>query len=91
MSSRKNLKKSLSAYVGDLLSQCALLSLVVSDADREKVYSLIDRLVELEDDLTRRISHTEPGQAKAFYRQWKADFKATLAALQADFEQLIPA
>ena len=90
MSSRKNLKKMLDAYVGELLSQCALLSLIVPEENREKAFDIMDKLVDLRNDLIKRISHTEPGQAKVFYRQWKADLRSGLAELQADIEALIP-
>ena len=89
MASRRKLKKILNAYMSDLQAQCVLLDLLLPADKSDQLEGIIIRLLNMDDDLMRRISHTEPGRAKAYYRQLRADLKTGLEALQADVEKLI--
>ena len=66
MASRKKLKKSISYIAGDLF-----VASLVEGVDREVVINAINRVL----DLVPRISHTEPGKTKEFYKQLESDLK----------------
>ena len=45
----------------------------VSEDKSEAIYEVVTKLVNLRQDLISRISHTEPGNVKGFYKKLKED------------------
>ena len=45
----------------------------VSEDKSEAIYEVVTKLVSLRQDLISRISHTEPGNVKGFYKKLKED------------------
>ncbi|WP_035455511.1 hypothetical protein [Phocaeicola abscessus] len=64
MATRRALKKKLSYMAGELLTAS-----LVAGVDRQKIVDAVDRVLKL----IPRVSHTEPGNVKDFYKALTAD------------------
>lgn len=73
MASRRQLKKSIKNICGELFTDCVALSMC-QQADKETLEKLMVEVLELNDEYVSRISHTEPGAVREFYRKLKAEF-----------------
>ena len=74
MANRKSLKKQVNYIVGQLFSECLVNSLYVPGTDKEKADRLMTDILNMQDEFISRISHTESGQAKTFYKKFRTDF-----------------
>lgn len=73
MANRKQLKKSIKMITGDLFADCVALSMC-QQADQSKLDELMKEIIALHTDYVARISHTEKGCEREFYRKLKAEF-----------------
>lgn len=88
MASRKNLKKDISYVIGDLFTECLIYKELVPGTDREAADSLLVDLLKIDNEFTTRISHTEPGAAKQFYRAFYKDFNDRIQEVVAKLVKL---
>ena len=80
MASRKTLKKNIKNITGELFADCVALSLC-EGADRAALEQLMAETLALNTEYVTRISHTERGSEKLFYRKLRAEFAEKAAAL----------
>ena len=73
MANRKQLKKSVKMITGDLFADCVALSMC-QQADRDTLDQLMKEILSLHGEYVTRISHTEKGSERAFYRKFKQEF-----------------
>lgn len=76
MASRKALKKNVNYIAGELFAECLMHSLYVPGTDKAKADELMGEILKMQDDFVSRISHTEPGNVKGFYKKFRLDFNA---------------
>lgn len=76
MASRKVLKKNVNYIAGELFAECLVNSLYVPGVDKEKADELMGEILKMQDEFISRISHTEPGNVKGYYKKFRADFNA---------------
>lgn len=76
MASRKNLKKNINYIAGELFTECMVNSLYVPGTDKKKADALLSEILAMQDEFISRISHTEPGNVKGFYKKFRTDFNA---------------
>ncbi len=76
MANRRTLKKDINYICNELLAENVAISLYKKDANLEDVNNALAKIIVMQDDFIRRISHTEPGNAKKFYARLKKDFNA---------------
>lgn len=76
MASRKNLKKNINYIAGELFTECMVNSLFVPGTDKKKADELLGEILAMQDEFISRISHTEPGNVKGFYKKFRSDFDA---------------
>lgn len=74
MASRKVLKKNVNYIAGELFAECLVNSLYVPGVDKEKADELMGEILKMQDEFISRISHTEPGNVKGYYKKFRADF-----------------
>lgn len=74
MASRKELKKNVNYIVGELFSECLVNSMFIPGADKAKADELMVQILSVQDEFISRISHTEPGNVKGFYKKFRKDF-----------------
>ena len=79
MASRRNLKKDISYVIGDLFTECLIYKELVPGTDKNAADELIIELLKIDDEFTTRISHTEPGNAKQYYRALYKEFNERIA------------
>ncbi|NDV81480.1 hypothetical protein [Bacteroides sp. 51] len=75
MASRRELKKNVNYIAGELFAEC-LLSGMTSKANKEKADEILTQILVMQDEFISRISHTEPGNVKGFYKKFRSDFNA---------------
>ena len=76
MASRKNLKKNVN-YISDVLAGlCMIERMNASDENRKVIDDLFMQVIANRQDIISRISHTEAGAVKEFYKKLRADFNA---------------
>ena len=76
MASRRELKKTVNYISGELFSECLINSMFVPDTDKAKADQLMAEILKMQDEFISRISHTEPGNVKGFYKKFRSDFNA---------------
>lgn len=74
MASRRTLKKNVNYIAGELFTECIVNSLYVPGTDKKKADELMAEVLNMQDEFISRISHTEPGNVKVFYKKFRADF-----------------
>lgn len=78
---RRILKKQVNYIVGELFAECVVLPQLVPSIDTAKVDALMVRILNMQDDFISRISHTQPGNVKGFYKSFRSDFQAQVDAI----------
>ena len=78
---RRILKKQVNYIAGELFAECVVLSKVVPGVDSQKVDELMARVLYMQDEFICRISHTQPGNVKGFYKAFRAAFQAQVDAI----------
>ena len=88
MASRRNLKKNVN-YISDLVAGlCIVEGLNAKDENREELSNLFLQAITLRQDIIRRLSHTEPGNVKGFYKKLRMDFNAQVSDIVSTISQL---
>ncbi|MDO4949542.1 MAG: hypothetical protein Q4E55_05175 [Bacteroidales bacterium] len=67
MAKRRNLKKALSIVACELYAAC-----LVEGVNQEAIYNAFTSVL----DLIKRVSHTEPGNARQFYKKLREEATA---------------
>ena len=78
MASRRNLKKDISYVIGDIFTECLVYKELVPATDKDAAEKIIVDLLRIDNEFITRISHTEPGNAKQYYRTLIKDFQANM-------------
>lgn len=73
MAKRRDLKKSINYIASELFMECLVNSLYVPGTDKQKADKLMGDILNMQNDLISRISHTEPGNVKGFYKKLRED------------------
>ena len=76
MAKRRELKKNVNYIAGELFSECLINSMFVPGTDKAKADELMAEILKMQDEFISRISHTEPGNVKGFYKIFRVDFNA---------------
>lgn len=81
MASRRELKKNVNYIAGELFSECLINSMFVPGTDRAKADTLLADILSMQSEFVSRISHTEPGNVKGFYKKFRTDFNSKVAEI----------
>ena len=76
MASRKDLKKNVNYIASELFAECLVNSLYVPGTDKAKADELMSVILNVQDEFISRISHTQPGNVKGYYKKFHEDFNA---------------
>ena len=74
MAKRKVLKKRINYIVGELFAECLING--KNCADQAKVHDVLADILNTQNEFISRISHTQPGNVKGFYKKLIQDFNA---------------
>lgn len=78
MASRRQLKKNVNYIAGELFTECLINDMYVPGTDKTKSDELLSKILLIQDEFIRRISHTERGNVKKFYKKFREDFQAQI-------------
>ena len=81
MASRRDLKRDISYVIGDIFTECLIYKELVPGTDKNAADKLIVDLLRIDNEFITRISHTEPGKAKEYYRALVKDFQKEISAV----------
>ena len=76
MAKRRELKKNVNYIAGELFSECLINSLFLPWTVKANADELMAEILKMQDEFISRISHTEPGNVKGFYKKFRVDFNA---------------
>ena len=79
MASRRDLKRDISYVIGDIFTECLIYKELVPGTDKSAAEKLIVDLLRIDNEFITRISHTEPGKAKEYYRALIKDFQKQIS------------
>ncbi|MCQ2057727.1 MAG: hypothetical protein MJY75_05905 [Bacteroidaceae bacterium] len=88
MASRRNLKKDVSYVIGDVFTECLIYKELVPGTDKAAADDLMVDLLKMDTEFITRISHTQPGEAKQYYRTYYRDFNEALQKVVAKLNSL---
>lgn len=88
MANRRNLKKDIRNICDLLLDECIAVMLIRKEVDEAALDAVMTRILNVKHDYLCRVSHTEPGQARAFYRQLHTSLTAEISAIATDLQKL---
>jgi len=78
MASRRGLKRDISYVIGDIFTECLIYKELVPGTNQKEAEKLIVDLLRIDNEFITRISHTEPGNAKEYYRALVKDFQTEI-------------
>ncbi len=81
MASRRQLKKNVNYIAGELFTECLINDMYVPGTDKVKSDKLMSKILLMQDEFIRRISHTEAGNIKEFYKKFRKDFQVQVNAI----------
>lgn len=81
MASRRELKKNVNYIAGELFSECLVNSMCVPGTDKVKADALLGEILHMQTEFISRISHTEPGNVKGFYKKFRTDFDTKVSEI----------
>ncbi len=88
MASRGKLKQEVHYMLNVLAGLCVLDASNANEEKRGSFLELLQQVICLKADILSRISHTEPGNVKAFYKKLYADFNNGVAEVYNKLEEL---
>ncbi len=88
MASRRELKKNVNYIAGELFAECVVCSLLIPGTDKQKADDVMAKILKMQDEFISRISHTEPGNVKGFYKKFRSDFNSNVVEIIDEIEKL---
>lgn len=88
MASRRRLKKEIGNIISDLFTECLVYANFVPGVDKDAANKLMIDLLKIDDEFITRISHTESGNVKGFYKKLYKDFDENINVIITEFEKL---
>lgn len=80
MASRKLLKKQINEVCGELFADCVALKMCEQCSD-EVINQVMAEILQLRLEFVARISHTEKGSVRLFYKKLREEFTAQAEAI----------
>ena len=83
MANRRDLKKNVN-YITDLAAGLCIVESARAERteeQRESISKLFLQVIDLKQDIISRISHTEPGNVKGYYKKFRSDFNAKVDSI----------
>ena len=88
MANRKDLKKAINYIAGELFTECIICSLNLSEEGKQKADKVMTDILNMQNEFISRISHTEPGNVKGFYKKLREDLSTQVDGIVTAIGQL---
>ncbi|MDR0962188.1 MAG: hypothetical protein LBM62_06500 [Mediterranea sp.] len=82
MASRRELKKYVNYIAGELFLECFIRGWNMPEKENRKCDELLSEVLQLQNEFINRISHTETGNVKNYYRRFYQDFNARVREIE---------
>lgn len=86
MANRRQLKKSIDLICSELIANCTVLNMCGIN-DREKTESLLKKILDVHVEYISRISHTQKGQERLFYKKLREGFTQEIDAINKEINE----
>ncbi len=74
MAKRRDLKKNVNYIASELFAECVAQRVLFPNVDKNELDRLMTEVLSMHTEFISRISHTEPGNVKGFYKKFNLDF-----------------
>ena len=74
MAKRKDLKQFVNEVSSALFAECLVAKLYIKGVNPHMADEVLADILNTQDDFLSRISHTQPGNVKGFYKQFHEEF-----------------
>ena len=81
MAKRINLNKAIKHISSELFAECMYLKATAGEKAQEAIDEQMVNILRLQNEHISRISHTEPGNVKGFYKKLRTDFSAGVSEI----------
>ncbi len=88
MASRKNLKKTVNYIINTATGFCLIEASQAPTEKREGYSKVFEKIDRLQTNIINRISHTEPGNVKLYYKKLKEDFNKEIGEIFSELSEL---
>lgn len=88
MASRRKLKKNVNGIIDELVTECIIQELINPQIDKQKLNEIFEQLFNIKIEYVSRISYTEPGNAKNYYRNFREKFSGEISDVIAKLSNL---
>lgn len=88
MAKRRMLKKKINDIIDIAAGLCLIEAARASGEKRKEYGKLFMDIDDIRDEIIKRISHTEPGSVKLFYKKLQDDFDKGMIGFFAKLEEL---
>ena len=85
MAKRRTLKKQINLICGDLFAEVISMTLYSPGVSKEAADDIMTSILKLQDEMLSRVSHTEPGNVKGFYKKLRMDMDSHVSEI---FDQI---
>lgn len=73
MAKRRNLKKQINLICGELFAEVVAATLYTPGINKDAADDVMTSILKLQDEMLRRVCHTQPGNVKVFYKKLRQD------------------
>ena len=84
---RRELKKSINNLCSELFAECIALNRY-ENVDKDRVANVMESILMMQADIVSRISHTQPGANKIFFKKLREDLIARTEEIIDDIQAL---
>lgn len=81
MANRRNLKKNINIICSELFAECVASSYYKKENKKGDADAVMLRILNVQDEMIKRISHTQPGNSKLFYKKLYEDFNVQVSEI----------
>lgn len=85
MANRRKLKKQINLICGELFAEVVSMKLYHPGVSNEASDDIMTSILKLQDEMLRRVSHTQPGNVKGFYKKLCQDMDSNVEEI---FDQI---
>ncbi len=90
MTSRRKLKKNVRGVFDCLITEFLYLAARNSvQTDTDTLRALIEKIMKANNEYISRISHTEPGNVKGFYKKFHSDIKVSVDEISDELQKMV--
>lgn len=88
MANRRKLKKQINLICSELFAEVVSISLYSPLSNKSSADDIMVAVLNLQDEMLRRVSHTQPGNVKGFYNKLRSDMATAVSNILDQLDNL---